>query len=348
MLLLNANLYSQEYGYGAIIDEERAQTVPIMEPSSLLPNSPGTQNIAYVSPTSVMLVTPPIGNQYGQSSCCAWAVGYAACGIQSYDRYGQDWDVARRSPSFLYNQLTENKNDCSTGLYLMDALDFVKNHGICSYKTMPYISNNCSKQPDSYQNYEASLTSFLYARVSEKNYVANIKSFLSHGYPVVFDFYVHPEYQNAANGNGIISSYPSSKAEDAHACCFIGYDDAKQMFKVQNSWGVNSGDNGFLWVAYSAIPNMVCEAYIVYPVKNSEYEFTIEGPDILCHNETYTIRNCPSTANVTWTIPRSNMCNSGIVPSYDINATAVGTGVQLVLGCSWYAKKHMLLVQTET
>ena len=78
------------------------------------------------------------------------------------------------------------------------------------------------------------------------------------------------------------------------------------MFKVQNSWGTHRGDNGFLWVAYDAVPNMVRYAYVAYPVNTDEYEFMIEGSSKLCDVETYSIRNVPEGATVEW--------DSGLIP----------------------------------
>jgi C1A family cysteine protease len=30
----------------------------------------------------------------------------------------------------------------------------------------------------------------------------------------------------------------------------IGYDDARQAFRIQNSWGRGFGDGGYVWLSY--------------------------------------------------------------------------------------------------
>jgi Papain family cysteine protease len=37
-----------------------------------------------------------------------------------------------------------------------------------------------------------------------------------------------------------------------HATCIVGYDEAKQAFKVRNSWGPYWGEEGYVWIGYEA------------------------------------------------------------------------------------------------
>jgi hypothetical protein len=40
--------------------------------------------------------------------------------------------------------------------------------------------------------------------------------------------------------------------EGGHSCVVVGYDDDRQAWKIQNSWGTDWGEQGYLWVAYGA------------------------------------------------------------------------------------------------
>jgi hypothetical protein len=46
-----------------------------------------------------------------------------------------------------------------------------------------------------------------------------------------------------------------------HAMCVVGYDDARGAFEVQNSWGTDWGNAGFIWIPYDVFTAFVCEAY---------------------------------------------------------------------------------------
>jgi C1A family cysteine protease len=48
---------------------------------------------------------------------------------------------------------------------------------------------------------------------------------------------------------------PTSAAflvEGGHSCVVVGYDDTRQAWKVQNSWGTDWGEAGYFWIAYGA------------------------------------------------------------------------------------------------
>jgi len=50
---------------------------------------------------------------------------------------------------------------------------------------------------------------------------------------------------------------------DGHAMCVIGYDDDKYggAFEIQNSWGTDWGNGGYIWITYSDFARFVFEAY---------------------------------------------------------------------------------------
>jgi len=48
-----------------------------------------------------------------------------------------------------------------------------------------------------------------------------------------------------------------------HAMCVVGYDDNKYggAFEIQNSWGTDWGNEGYIWITYSDFAKFVDEAY---------------------------------------------------------------------------------------
>lgn len=51
-----------------------------------------------------------------------------------------------------------------------------------------------------------------------------------------------------------------------HFMCVVDYDDTRQAFRVQNSWGSDFGDQGYLWWGYESFIHRFTEAYVVEPV----------------------------------------------------------------------------------
>lgn len=190
----------------------------------------------------VMLTNPPIGNQGIESSCVGWATGYAALGILNYPKYSC-WDLAKRSPEYVYNQIKAS-SDCTSGAYLQDGLNLVCAEGACSWNMMPYTDQGCSVMPNAAQEFEASHHSASSWSAFSANSVSQIKQSLDLGYPVVIGFNVYDSFYTMWNNGGIWTTPNSGQNHGGHAVCIVGYDDNQQMFKVQNSWGLG-GAQGF-------------------------------------------------------------------------------------------------------
>ena len=227
----------------------------------------------------VMLKNPPIGNQGSQGSCVGWALGYSAMGILTYPKT-VCWETARRSPSYVYNQIKIDAS-CSSGATMVSGLNLLKNKGVCSYNSMPY-GTTCSTLPTFSQNVEASQSKAINWTTLNRNDVWGVKSAIDLGFPVVVGFDVttaFDEMWGSWSTPGIWTSN-SGPSRGGHAACIVGYDENKQMFKVQNQWGT-TGDGGFFWVTYDLVRNNCFrEMYIVYGVTPALTP-EINGPDCI-------------------------------------------------------------------
>lgn len=128
--------------------------------------TPFTHTIAYNLGDSILgLVTPPIKDQgHSQQSCAGWAFGYGCASIQAYNIY-QDWNWAKRSPAFLYNQ-AHDPTSCGAG-NIDTVLNILFRQGVCSFYLMPYDSIDCNTMPDSIQRADAQLNRSARLRLSD-------------------------------------------------------------------------------------------------------------------------------------------------------------------------------------
>jgi Protein of unknown function (DUF1573)/Papain family cysteine protease len=67
------------------------------------------------------------------------------------------------------------------------------------------------------------------------------------------------------NGEFVWTTRGAASTSLNHALVIIGYDDAKQVFKVQNSWGGTWKDSGYSYISYGTVGDVVLEAYLVTP-----------------------------------------------------------------------------------
>jgi C1A family cysteine protease len=87
--------------------------------------------------------------------------------------------------------------------------------------------------------------------------VQALKNCLAQGFPFVFGFTVFSSFESASVASNGIVPMPSSYEEEqgGHAVMCVGYDDAKQVFIVRNSWGPDWGDNGYFYLSYTYLTN---------------------------------------------------------------------------------------------
>ena len=204
-------------------------------------------------PTSYHLVMPPVQHQGGEGSCAAFATVYAARSAEYYYRSGANsYGYATNifSPEFVYNQ---TKIDCGSGTGLTTALDFMMTNGVCTWQSMPYSSyNGCALQPTTQQATEA-----LQYRISGYSKlitsdVTAMKTMIAKNHPVIITVNPDQAFWNA--GPGFTWSSYISTPGISHILVISGYDDARQAYRVMNSWGTGWGDGGYAWISYSFLP----------------------------------------------------------------------------------------------
>ena len=213
-----------------------------------------TVNTTTVPPPSangISLAMPAVGNQGGEGSCVAFAVGYAARSAEQYyatnaSSYSNSTNVF--SPEFLYNQI-KFSSDCGSGTSMQTALDFIKLNGVSTFQSMPYSSTNgCSLLPTTAQITEA--LNYKIGGYSKIIYTdrAAIKSVVSQKHPVIITVLADNSFVNAKTG--FIWKTFSGSGMLAHCIVIVGYDDSKNAYKVMNSWGTAWGDAGYSWIDY--------------------------------------------------------------------------------------------------
>ena len=213
-------------------------------------------------PSSVSLTMPPVGYQGSEGSCVAFAVAYARSSDQYYRTGASSYSEATNvtSPEFLFNQI-KTDNNCS-GSAMLNALEFLKSSGICTWQTMPYSSaNGCSLMPTSQQSTEAlNFKIASYSKVYTSDMTA-IKTLLASHRALLTTFSIDDNFKYAQPGY-IWKSYAGTPSL-VHGVAICGYDDAKNAFKIINSWGTSWGDQGYLWIDYDFFKNSLANFVFV-------------------------------------------------------------------------------------
>jgi hypothetical protein len=206
---------------------------------------------------------PEPGDQGQQSSCTAWAVGY---GLRSYyEGLRQGWDLHDKahqvSPAYIYDRLTEDHNRCSAGTSVVDALKLLKSSGALDLASLPYSAASCTLPASGSTSPTAQLWRIADWHTVNMARPDNIKGEIARGNPVVFGMDYSQSFENL-KADAIYDDVDSPR-KGGHAMVIVGYDDARQAFKVLNSWSTRWADKGFGWLSYRALTTLSDRGYVM-------------------------------------------------------------------------------------
>jgi len=260
-------LAGQQYEKGAIFDPvryEQTNAKPTLHSRSY-------RNIA--RSVSLKRYGPVPGSQIGES-CGGWAIAYAARTISesvALNRINREQILSNVfSPMYLYVNVTKEPIG-KNGVILDDALSFMKKpergdppafkgkyRGIV--KRLPSEEKMEIKDfnPSIYRNakrfYISSYTRLFQhsngpGAISEM--IPPIKMSLANSKPVIICMNT-PESFGKTKGDIWQPKESPNKDHGYHALCVVSYDDDKYggAFEVQNSWGTEWGNGGYIWISY--------------------------------------------------------------------------------------------------
>jgi hypothetical protein len=214
---------------------------------------------------------PAAGDQGPYGTCTAWAAGYGAATIL----YAKTHEITDKpvinkyafSPSFLFEQIkSPNDIGCDSGSSTVDALLTLMKIGDATLKTAPYY---CGAKPTDVakqeaQDYKIGDAAILFTAKgiskddvyykTDEEAIELTKKSLVEGSPILISYMLPASFNNVKSA--VWNPEPNENFGNwkhrMHAMCVIGYDDniAGGAFRVLNSWGINWGDNGMVWIKY--------------------------------------------------------------------------------------------------
>lgn len=226
------------------------------------------------------LMPPPVEQKRG--SCVSHAVGYAARGYYSALEQGTTPGDDRHTPSpaFLHtklislqSQLVGGDQQCEkSGSNAALALIYLKNFGAPTKADVPIdaictagaSSSDLPKNAFSIKNWGVAFLATKQAPHATRRDLDAIKQALAQGNPVMVAFKLYAQFPPPDTETSTLQYlrvdevYHGSlaqnfgKLEGGHEMTLVGYDEGRQAFRVQNSWGVLWGDGGFGWIGYDA------------------------------------------------------------------------------------------------
>lgn len=225
------------------------------------PDLPDMRDRAYTAPLGVLKGLPqkvdlrphgpPVVNQGRINSCTGNAIAAAHYFDQIKQKVAKPFQPSRL---FIYynERLAEGSAKFDAGAYIRDGFKAIGKEGVCPETTWPYDPAKVLKRPVA-AAYKQALAhqAISYMRVQQT--LGQLKGCLADGYPFVFGFTVYSSFESDEVAKTGVVPLPThgDKSIGGHAVMAMGYDDARQRFIVQNSWGRDWGVKGFFYMPYS-------------------------------------------------------------------------------------------------
>jgi len=255
----------KKYATGLIFNDQAYNQIPLQATltRSLYDNLPASASLKKYSPV------PKSQGDYG--TCVAWSTAYAARTILEAQQNG--WTEKNLitnnafAPGFIYNLIkAEEDSSCTDGSSISDALDIMVIQGVPKYHD---FNKSCPKTlPEALYTKAAPFKIKGYHRVFKTNDANNlkikvVKKSLAEGKPVVIGMNI-PDSFDEVEDNKIWQPTENYQTDySGHAMTVISYDDHRYggAFELQNSWGTDWGDGGYIWVKYQDFANFTKYAF---------------------------------------------------------------------------------------
>ena len=145
-----------------------------------------------------------------------------------------------------------------------DNLAFLASTGTVSAAILPFESSTLT--PSVYSGVKYKIQNYLKlfqptTRAQQKVY--DIKKALTRGNPVVVELQVTAEFKNLKQTRFYDPKLGDKTAAGTQHLVIVGYDEERRAFELQNSWGREWGNGGYIWVSYDDLGALATNGFVL-------------------------------------------------------------------------------------
>lgn len=212
---------------------------------------------------------PTVYNQLDLGSCTANAGG-AAFQFDQIKQGQPNW-VPSRLALYYGERVMEGTVKEDAGAQIRDCVKVLAKTGVAPESLWAYdVAKFAKKPPVKYYKVATQNQALRYERVDQTPEA--MEQVLAKGYPVIMGFAVYTSFESPQVAKTGMVPLPAKGEKDlgGHAILVVGYDHAKRLFIVRNSWGADWGDKGYFYVSYDYFcnPSLADDLWVIYTVED--------------------------------------------------------------------------------
>lgn len=226
----------------------------------VVPSLPDHRDYVYAAPAPMALppsgdlgdaLMPPVFDRGRQGSCTSNSMCSGAEYLEN-KRDGAANTVLSRA--FLYLRERQAEHDTGdSGAQIRTGLDVLLHKGVCLDATMPYHDTVLPKSAPRKATSEA--TKHKISWYGQLPSLEAIKGALNDAQPVICGFTAFQGLERLPASNILPMPAPNEQPLGGHAVLVRGWDDARQLFRIRNSWGTGYGLAGDFFMPYQFAAN---------------------------------------------------------------------------------------------
>lgn len=203
----------------------------------------------------------PVGNQGGFGACTSFAT---IKGLQEYLMKKQGKFVAQ-APAYLWYQAKRQTGakGQDSGVPTEFAVKMLDAYGSVPESEFPYLDASQQEDEKARDEFLNRAPSSALTKEGKTNRLIHgykivtkmsaIRKSLSEGMPVVVAMRVYSSMGNVGSDGLLPMPTSEDKFQGGHAVLAVGYDNAKKVLIIRNSWGPNWGDGGYFYMPYDYV-----------------------------------------------------------------------------------------------